>query len=234
MPTPRLALPEIAASQAQKHVTVNEALGLLDVFVQLTVKGVGVNAPPAGVDGDAYLTGTAPTGAWSGYPSKIAFMRDGAWRFATPIEGMTFVHKTTGVLYLYPSHAIGAKPLLSVNAAGQLIFGDAPPSSGKLQAVAAAGGVSLALSDNASSSLYVRHAPGGATIGTDPTGILNLAAGGNAVADRKVVIDPQAGDGETPLSLFIGTAGAAPTQRRIVVGAPDSAGAGYRTLRVTN
>ncbi|MCJ2115070.1 DUF2793 domain-containing protein, partial [Methylobacterium sp. J-001] len=33
--TPRLGLTLIAASQAQKHVTHNEALGLLDALVQL-------------------------------------------------------------------------------------------------------------------------------------------------------------------------------------------------------
>ena len=33
--TPHLGLPLIAASQAQKHVTHNEALGLLDTLVQL-------------------------------------------------------------------------------------------------------------------------------------------------------------------------------------------------------
>lgn len=35
--TQRLQLPYIAASQAQKHVTHNEALVLLDALVQLAV-----------------------------------------------------------------------------------------------------------------------------------------------------------------------------------------------------
>ena len=37
MPTPNLGLPQLAADQAQKHVTVNEALYDLDALVQLAV-----------------------------------------------------------------------------------------------------------------------------------------------------------------------------------------------------
>ena len=36
--TPRLALPAIEAAQAQKHVTHNEALTLLDALTQLAVE----------------------------------------------------------------------------------------------------------------------------------------------------------------------------------------------------
>ena len=45
--TPNLALPLIAGNQAQKHVTVNEALRLLDGLVQLTVLDRHLTAPPA-------------------------------------------------------------------------------------------------------------------------------------------------------------------------------------------
>ena len=44
--TPRLALPAIEAAQAQKHVTHNEALALLDCLVQLTVESRTLAAPP--------------------------------------------------------------------------------------------------------------------------------------------------------------------------------------------
>ena len=39
--SPRLDLPFILPSQAQKHVTHNEALRLLDALVQLAVEGFG-------------------------------------------------------------------------------------------------------------------------------------------------------------------------------------------------
>ena len=43
----RLALPLIAPSQAQKHVTHNEALALLDILVQLAVEEVQATTPPS-------------------------------------------------------------------------------------------------------------------------------------------------------------------------------------------
>ena len=45
--TASLALPLLAAAQAQKHITHNEALILLDAVAQIAVRAVGQNAPPA-------------------------------------------------------------------------------------------------------------------------------------------------------------------------------------------
>ena len=42
-----LSLPYILPSQAQKHVTHNEALRLLDVMVQLAVEAFDAQVPPA-------------------------------------------------------------------------------------------------------------------------------------------------------------------------------------------
>ncbi|WP_422645735.1 DUF2793 domain-containing protein, partial [Zavarzinia sp.] len=47
MPTPRLALPYIVQSQAQKEVTHNEALNLLDILVQAAVLDRDRVEPPA-------------------------------------------------------------------------------------------------------------------------------------------------------------------------------------------
>ena len=45
--SPRLALPYIQPSQAQKHVTHNEGMERLDGLVQLAVASRTVAAPPA-------------------------------------------------------------------------------------------------------------------------------------------------------------------------------------------
>ena len=45
--SPRLALPYLQPSQAQKHVTHNEALRRLDLLVQLVVVQFGAEVPPA-------------------------------------------------------------------------------------------------------------------------------------------------------------------------------------------
>jgi Protein of unknown function (DUF2793) len=66
--TPLLALPYIAASQAQKHVTHNEALSLIDGLMQLSVISRALATPPATpLDGDRYLVAASPTAAWAGH-----------------------------------------------------------------------------------------------------------------------------------------------------------------------
>ena len=62
--TPRLRLPLIAAAQAQKHVTHNEALRLLYALVQLAVIDRATAAPPAApTEGDCHIVAAGATGA---------------------------------------------------------------------------------------------------------------------------------------------------------------------------
>ncbi len=86
--TPLLGLPLLEASQAQKHVTHNEALLLLDAMVHLAVISRALAAPPASPgDGDRYLVAASATGAWLGHSGHIAFREAGSWRFAIPKAG---------------------------------------------------------------------------------------------------------------------------------------------------
>lgn len=86
--TPNLLLPYIMAAQAQKHVTHNEAIRALDAIVQIGVLDRDGSAPPATpAEGDRYIVGAGPTGAWSGQAGRIAAWQDGAWAFHTPREG---------------------------------------------------------------------------------------------------------------------------------------------------
>ena len=69
MPTTNLLLPFLSAGQAQKHVTVNESLRMLDGIVQLAVKDADLADPPASPsDGDRYIVPAAATGAWFAAP----------------------------------------------------------------------------------------------------------------------------------------------------------------------
>jgi hypothetical protein len=86
--TPHLALPLLAAAQAQKHVTHNEAIAALDTLVHLAIKERGRNAPPVSpAEGDRYLVGAAPTGAFAGLAGALAVFDAGAWRFHAPRPG---------------------------------------------------------------------------------------------------------------------------------------------------
>lgn len=85
--TARLGLPFIEGSQAQKHVTHNEALGLLDSLVQLTVLDRNLTTPPSSpADGDCYIPAAGATGAWSGWDGQIAAY-SGGWVRITPMPG---------------------------------------------------------------------------------------------------------------------------------------------------
>jgi hypothetical protein len=89
--SPILSLPLIQPAQAQKHVTHNEAIRLLDLLVQGVALTQGTNAPPASpAEGDRHLVGSAPTGDWAGQAGKLAFREDGLWQFLTPQNGWSF------------------------------------------------------------------------------------------------------------------------------------------------
>ena len=88
--TPILQLPYILPSQAQKHVTHNEAIRVLDVLVQLAVTARNLSAPPASpVQGDRYIVATGASGAWAGKVGQIALYENGAWQFFAPSQGWT-------------------------------------------------------------------------------------------------------------------------------------------------
>lgn len=95
--TPRLGLPELAQMQEMDSAQINEALVQIDALSDLSIKGLFVNDPPASpADGDTYLTGGAPTGAWAGNTYKIAYCIDGGWRIFTPFDGLLAHRADTG------------------------------------------------------------------------------------------------------------------------------------------
>ena len=86
--TTHLLLPYILAAQAQKHVTHNEALRILDGLVQLSVLDRDLTAPPGTpADGDRYLVASGATGDWVGWDLNIALWTDGAWLRLPPRTG---------------------------------------------------------------------------------------------------------------------------------------------------
>lgn len=86
--TPRLGLPYLAAGQAQKELTHNEALVLADAMVCASVVGVAVDAPPASpAPGQCWIVGAAPTKEWAGQAGALAVWTSGGWRFVPPCDG---------------------------------------------------------------------------------------------------------------------------------------------------
>lgn len=87
--TPRLGLPFLAAGQAQKEATHNEALALADAAICPAVQAVGLDAPPANpAPGQCWIVGAAPSGAWTGRAQALAIWTSGGWRFVPAIDGL--------------------------------------------------------------------------------------------------------------------------------------------------
>ena len=102
--TPHLGLPLIAAAQAQKHVTHNEALFALDALVQCAVLDKDLFAPPPSpADGDRYIVGPSATGGWAGRDGQIALRRDGAWEVIPPSVGFLVYVVDEALLYVFTS-----------------------------------------------------------------------------------------------------------------------------------
>lgn len=123
--TGRFDLPLIMPSQAQKHVTHNEALTLVDGLMHLVVKTFGETSPPvsAQID-DAFVIGASPTGAWFGEGGNLAFNTDAGWRFANPVRGIVALNAATGRMVIFDQGVwkplgdvldIATLPMLGIN-----------------------------------------------------------------------------------------------------------------------
>lgn len=86
--TPRLGLPLLAAGQAQKHVTHNDALMRLDALVHLIVASRTQSVPPVSPgETAAYIVPAGGTGVFAGHQDDLAIFEDGAWSFLDPRPG---------------------------------------------------------------------------------------------------------------------------------------------------
>jgi uncharacterized Zn-binding protein involved in type VI secretion len=106
--TSNLGLPCIEGNQAQKHVTHNEALRVLDTLVQLAVLDRDLTAPPGSpAEGQRWIVKAAGTGARVGHNNAIAAWQDGAWQFSTPQAGWMAFVADEGTLVVWNGSAWG-------------------------------------------------------------------------------------------------------------------------------
>lgn len=106
--TVNLGLPCIEGSQAQKHVTHNDALRILDTLVQLAVLDRDLSAPPSSPsEGQRWIVKATGTGAWAGHNNAIAAWQDGAWQFSAPQTGWYAYVADEGTLLMWNGTAWG-------------------------------------------------------------------------------------------------------------------------------
>lgn len=88
MTTPRISMPEILSSQAQKEVSHNDALRVIDALLQAGVTDRDLTDPPGSpANGAVYIPAATATGAWAGQEGKLAQWYASAWHFLAPAEG---------------------------------------------------------------------------------------------------------------------------------------------------
>lgn len=136
--TDRLALPLLAAGQAQKEMTHNEALTRLSMATQASVVAVAPASVPASpLPGQCWIVGAAPGGAWSGKAHHLACWTVNGWRFIAPFDGMAVwsVADTQRARYAAGGWSIGVVTGSAIKVAGTQVVGAqaaaiASPASG--------------------------------------------------------------------------------------------------------
>lgn len=120
----RLNLPYIQPAQAQKHVTHNEAIELLDKLVHMAVDDALQSPPDEALDLDTMvLVDIDASGAFEGRDNSIAVYQGAGWAFLTPQDGWMVYNKARGHFISFsdgrwkPVQAeIDAVPYLGINA----------------------------------------------------------------------------------------------------------------------
>ncbi len=96
--TIRHKLPLLVPGQAQKEMFHNESLAAIDVLLHAVVEAVGVDVPPsAPAEGQSWIVGPAPSGAWSGHAHAVTNWGPGGWRFLAAVGGMSVSVGTSGL-----------------------------------------------------------------------------------------------------------------------------------------
>lgn len=75
------AIPFVPENTIDPAAGLNLSLNTIDALLQVLVQTVGLNTPPAGVEGQRFIVGTAPTGPWAGQANRMARFLDGTYQF---------------------------------------------------------------------------------------------------------------------------------------------------------
>lgn len=125
--TPKTEMPEISEAQAQKYLTHNSALRILDAIVQLTAIDKDLFVPPgAPSDGDTYIVAAtdSTSGDWETHDDDITYYQSSGWIYITPLEGWAAYVQDENIVYTFVSASVGW-----VAAANDFVDLDDTPSS---------------------------------------------------------------------------------------------------------
>ena len=92
--TPRYSLPLLFVGQSHKEGFVNEIASRIDALLFLAIEGEADFPPTTSTEGESWLVGTAPSGAWVGHARQIASRQGGNWLFTDPAFGIRLFDKS--------------------------------------------------------------------------------------------------------------------------------------------
>lgn len=118
--TPNLKMPYILPSQAQKHVTHNEALRSLDALLHLSVLSRQYSSPPVTAqEGARYLVAATAADMWQGQDGNLAAFMDGEWFFFTPLRGWIMHVADENALFVFDGNQwqmlLNPQPMAGIN-----------------------------------------------------------------------------------------------------------------------
>lgn len=99
--TNNLKIDLVAQSQAQKEVTINEAVARLESVQNRGVVDKDLATPPVSpTEGVAYIVAATASGAWTGKEDQVAYYNNG-WRFIEANEGLTIWVNDEDKVYVF-------------------------------------------------------------------------------------------------------------------------------------
>lgn len=88
--TPKFGLPLLAMGQAQKDVTHNEALLLVDLLLGGAVVSRSIQTPPEDPEpGQVWIVPLGAAGPWASRAGDLAAWTPGGWRFLRAADGFS-------------------------------------------------------------------------------------------------------------------------------------------------
>ncbi|KCZ57808.1 DUF2793 domain-containing protein [Hyphomonas atlantica] len=128
--SPNLGFQFLLPGQAQKHITVNETLAVLDSVVHLSVVSATELEPlPGNEDGDRQIVPDGAIGAFAGQDGQLALRDSGSWQFLAPREGWRAWIEDTQSLHVFSAGAW--RPAMTENI-NQLGINAAPDETNRL------------------------------------------------------------------------------------------------------
>lgn len=92
--TPKWGFSLLTEGMSGADITFNEGLTILESLTNCELEDFQQNTPPgAPTDGMVYVTGSSPTGDWSGQAGKVAVYYNG-WHYFDPVGGLQAFDKT--------------------------------------------------------------------------------------------------------------------------------------------